>query len=65
MDEEPTVTAHNSRMRWAAQCFQAPDIVATQVQPPTVMDAAVQAAGAAIDDTALQSSVEATINKMM
>jgi hypothetical protein len=63
---EPTGTAaHNTRLRWAQNCLQNPDMVATQVQPPTVMDAAVQTAGAEIGDTELQGSVEVTVNKMM
>jgi hypothetical protein len=65
MNEEPTVTAHNVRMRWATNCFQQPDAVAAQTQPPTVMDPNVQSAGADIDDATLQGAVEATINKMM
>jgi hypothetical protein len=63
---EPTGTAgHNTRLRWATNCQQQPDLVASQVQPPTVMDAAVQAAGAGISDDALQASVEAVVNKML
>jgi hypothetical protein len=63
---EPSDTgAHNTRLRWANQCFQAPDMTAQNVQPPTVMDAAVQAAGAEITDVALQGSVEAVVNKML
>jgi hypothetical protein len=63
---EPTGTAaHNTRLRWAANCLQNPDMVAAQTQPPTVMDAAVQTAGAEITDTALQGSVEAVVNKML
>jgi hypothetical protein len=63
---EPTGTAaHNTRLRWAANCMQQPDMVASQVQPPTVMDAAVQADGPTISDTDLQASVEVTVNKMM
>jgi hypothetical protein len=65
MDEEPTVTAHNTRMRWAANCFNQPDMVAGQVQPLTVRDPAVQAAGSDITDDALQAAVEGAINKMM
>ena len=65
MIEEPTVPAHNARLRWATQCFQSPDQTAMQVQPPTVMDPAVQAAGDTITDTALQASVEVVINKML
>jgi hypothetical protein len=33
------------------------------VQPPVVMDSAVQAAGPDITDDALQGSVEAVVNK--
>ena len=63
---EPTGTpAHNTRLKWANQCMQNPDMTAMQVQPPTVMDAEVQADGPDITDEALQASVEVTINKMM
>jgi hypothetical protein len=63
---EPTGTAaHNTRLKWAQNCLQSPEMVAAQTQPPTVMDAEVQADGAAITDVALQGSVEATVNKMM
>jgi len=63
--EANTVPAHNTRLKWANQVIQSPDAVATQVQPPTVMDAAVQSAGAAITDPALQASVETTVQKML
>lgn len=65
MREEPTVSGHNTRVRWAQETMQQPDQVAGKVQPPTVMDAAVQAAGAEITDAALQGSVEAVVNKML
>jgi hypothetical protein len=65
LGEENTVPAHNTRLRWAQNTFTNPDFAATQVQPPTVMDAAVQAAGADITDAALQSSVEAVVNKIL
>ena len=65
MDEAGTVPAHNTRMKWAAKTFQMPDSVAGEVQPPTVMDAAVQEKGAAITDLALQSAVEGVVNKIM
>jgi hypothetical protein len=65
MNEDPVVAAHNTRMKWAAQCFQSPDTAAQQVQPPTVMDPAVQTAGSGIPDNALQAAVEGVINKMM
>ena len=63
--EATDTPAHNTRLRWATQTNSAPDMAAMTVQPPTVMDAAVQAAGAEIDDAALQGSVEAVVNKML
>jgi len=66
MNEEPTVTAHNARMRWAQTMYQQPDAVALQLQPPVVMDPAVQnGGGASITDAALQGAVEAVINKLI
>jgi len=63
---EPTNTpAHNTRLRWAANTMQQPDQTAMQVQPPTVMDAAVHTDGADITDVAFQGSVETTVNKML
>jgi hypothetical protein len=60
--EATSTPAHNTRLRWAVTAQQQPDMVAGQVQPPVVMDPAVQAAGADIEDLALQSSVEAVVN---
>jgi hypothetical protein len=65
MNEPTTTPAHNTRLRWATQCEQNPDGTAGMIQPPTVMDAAVQDAGSAITDTLLQGSVETVINKLM
>lgn len=65
MDEAGDFPAHNTRMKWASQCYFSPDQTANQVTPPTVMDSAVQQAGSAITDDALQGSVEAVVNKMM
>jgi len=65
MGEATTVPAHNTRERWAMNTMQNPEMVAAQLQPPVVMDAAVQDAGSAILDPALQGSVEAVVNKMM
>jgi hypothetical protein len=65
MLEASTVPAHNTRQRWATNCFQNPDMVAQQVQPPTVMDPAVQADGSAILDSALQGAVEGVVNKLL
>jgi hypothetical protein len=65
MNEPTTETAHNTRVRWAQQAMQQPDMTAANLQPPVVMDGAVQLAGPEITDTALQGSVEAVVNKMM
>lgn len=69
--EAASTPAHSTRIRWAQNTFVNPDSSAQQVTPPVVMDAAVQAAGidtdgdSTIDDAALQSAVESTINKML
>ena len=63
--EASTVPAHSSRIKWAQQTFAMPDSSAAAVTPTTVMDPAVQADGAAITDTALQSAVENSVNKML
>lgn len=65
MLEPATEPAHNTRMRWAQNCFQQPDATAMAVQPPTVLDPGVQSAGATIDDAALQGAVQATVGKML
>lgn len=65
MNEAGTFPAHNSRMKWAQSMMATPEQVAYQIQPPVVMDAAVQDAGAAITDEALQGSVETVVNKLL
>ena len=65
MIEATSVPAHNARLRWAQQTYQQPDMVAMQTQPPTVMDPAVQTAGAEITDLALQGAVEGVVNKVL
>jgi hypothetical protein len=65
MIEAITVPAHNTRVRWATNTMQQPDMVAGQIQQPVIIDPAVQQDGSAITDAALQGSVEATINKML
>lgn len=60
--EATNVAHHHARLRWAVTARQQPDSTASQVQPGVVMDPAVQTAGAAIDDTALQGAVEAEAN---
>jgi hypothetical protein len=65
LNEASNMPAHNTRMKWAASCYVNPDMVAGQVQAPTVMDPAVQSAGSGIDDTSLQAAVEGVINQLM
>jgi hypothetical protein len=64
--EEPTTPAHNTRIKWAQQCFASPDASAAQIQPTVVMDSKVQEAGGdAISDADLQSAVETSVNKII
>jgi hypothetical protein len=65
MGEPANVTAHSTRIKWAQQTANSPDQTAASVQPMVVMDANVQTAGAAITDAALQTAVEATVNKII
>ena len=71
MIEPATVPAHNSRMKWANNTYQQPDMIAAQTTPPVVIDPAVQAAtiepdgDSSIDDAALQSAVEVTVTKII
>lgn len=67
INDQPSTAfdARNAFLRWAASCIQNPDQTAMQVQPPTVMDTAVQTAGAAISDAGLQTAVETTVKKMI
>lgn len=63
---EPVETpGHTSRYNWAKNFAMQPDMGATSIQPMVVMDTQVQTDGAAITDAALQSSVEAVVNKMI
>jgi hypothetical protein len=69
--ELPSVPAHNTRLKWAAQTLQNPAQSAAQIQANVVMDPAVQSAGidaegnALITDAALQVTVETVVNKNM
>ena len=65
MLEAASVPAHNARVRWATGAFQNPELAAQTLHSPVVMDPAVQAEGAAVDDSELQSAVENVINKMI
>jgi hypothetical protein len=64
-NEGPGVNAHWTRLRWAQMCVGSPENGVQQIMPLLVMDAQVQLDGDAIIDTALQSSVEIAINKLM
>jgi hypothetical protein len=63
--EATTVPAHNTRERWALECFNSPDSVAQKLHPATVMDPAVQDAGKDVEDAALQGAVEGVVNKLL
>lgn len=65
MDEASNTPAHSTRIKWAQATMVNPDAAAATVTPTVVMDGAVQQDGAAIDDAALQSAVENSINKML
>jgi hypothetical protein len=71
MDEPSSTPAHSSRIRWAQNTATAPDQAAANLQPMVVMEPSVQAAGvnaegdSLITDAALQTAVEATVNKML
>jgi len=64
-DEAASTPAHNTRYRWATQTMQSPEVAVNQVIPTVVTDNAVQDAGAAITDEALQSAVETAVNKLL
>jgi len=65
MIEASSVPAHNTRERWAINTMQNPQMVAMQIQPPTVMDPAVQQDGAAVTDAGLQAAVEGVVQKLL
>lgn len=65
LNEATSTPAHNTRLRWAQQATNNPDLVSQQTTPPVVMDGQVQQDGAAITDAALQTTVETVVNKLM
>jgi hypothetical protein len=65
LGEAASVPAHNTRIKWAQNTTNAPDVAAAYITPTVVMDPQVQADGADITDEALQSSVEASVNKIL
>jgi hypothetical protein len=65
LEEAPDTPAHNTRTRWAQQCYLTPDNVTIQLVPPTVMDPAVQSDGANVTDEALQAAVQGVVDRML
>lgn len=61
--EPDSTMGHTSRVRWAQQAMQQPEIWVSQLQPSVVMDPAIQESGAAATDAQLQAATEAVINK--
>lgn len=61
--EPDSTLGHPSRVRWAQQAMQQPEIWVGQLQPSVVMDPAIQASGAAATDLEVQGATEAVINK--
>ena len=63
---EPTDTVgHNTRFKWAGICADNPEFMTNKVTPNATMDPAVQSAGSAIDDAALQAAVQKTVDGIM
>jgi len=65
LGEATNVPAHNTRVKWANNTIQAPNVSASLITPTVVMDPAVQAEGGDIDDAGLQAAVEGAVNKLM
>jgi hypothetical protein len=65
IDEATTVAAHNTRYKWAQNTLVDSDAVAGKVVPNVVMDPAVQSAGSAITDAALQTATETAIQDLL
>jgi hypothetical protein len=63
---EPTNTpAHATRYKWAQNTLLSPEMAVNQVIATVVDDDAVQEAGAAITDQALQGAVETAVQKLI
>jgi hypothetical protein len=65
VDEAPSTPAHNTRIKWAHFTMTSPENTVNTITPSVVMDGQVQADGAGITDALLQTSVEATVNKLL
>lgn len=70
-NEDVATAAHSARYRWAQQMATQPDLSAQTIQPMVVMDDGVQTAGvdntgkSNVTDAALQTAVEAVVNKFI
>jgi hypothetical protein len=71
LNEQPNVAGHYARIRWAQGAYANPDAAARTVQPPVVMDPAIQAAAltpegdSTATDQQVQSAVEGVVNKIL
>ena len=54
-----------SKQVWVQQTVMSPDVTATQLVNPVVLNPNVQAAGAAVTDADLQAAVQAVADSMM
>lgn len=63
--EAPNTEAHSARYRYAIAVDDNPDLYAAKIQTSVVMDPQVQVDGPAVTDAALQTAVEAVINKVL
>lgn len=61
--EPDSTMGHTSRVRWAQQAMQQPEMWASQLTPSVVMDPAIQQDGNAATDLQVQGATEAVINK--
>jgi hypothetical protein len=64
-NEDITVPAHKTRVRWAQSTMDSPDTVAARMTPTVVMDPAVQEQGGTISDAELQTAVETAVDKLL
>jgi hypothetical protein len=61
--EADSTMGHTSRVRWAQQAMQQPEMWVNQLYPNVVLDPALQETGADTADPQIQAATEAVINK--
>lgn len=61
--EPDSTMGHTSRVRWAQQAMQQPEMWVNQLYPNVVLDPAIQDTGADTLDPQIQAATEAVINK--